>query len=217
MGLAHWPPLAVPSPTGQFTLTAPRCARLPQNVAFKLHLADADVDLRKAEHLSQVRQVFAAANSLRLPLIVHFAPRFAYGQDYVDLFLKEVMSVAPDIVVQIAHLGGDGPGLDQPEGTAAFASRVSAQHPGTHNLWFDVAGLVTRAMTEAEAQAMADTMREMGLNRILYASDGQPPNRSTDEHWTQLRQKLPLTEPELSQIAVNVAPYMQTISRSLGK
>jgi predicted TIM-barrel fold metal-dependent hydrolase len=186
-----------------------RCANFPQNRAFKLHFADADVDLRRPAHLEQVRRVFAAANALKLSLIVHFAPRFRYDQDYVELFLREVMPAAPDIPVQIAHLGGDGPGLDHPEGTLAFAAAIAADRQGTRNLWFDIAGLVTREMSATDAQAMAEAIRAIGLERILYASDGQPPNRPTHEHWTQVRRKLPLSAAELTTIGNNVAPYMR--------
>lgn len=186
-----------------------RCAQLPANRAFKLHFADSNVDLRTRDHVAAIQQFFAAANTLRMPLIIHFAPRAGdFDREYVNIFLNEIVSAAPDIPIQIAHLGGDGPGLTAPRGTQAFAEVMQAGDPRARNLYFDIAGLVTRNLSAEAAEEMAQRLREMGLGRILYASDGQGPNEPTAVHWTQTRLRLPLTESELSIVANNVAPYM---------
>ena len=52
-------------------------------------------------------------------------------------------------------------------------------------------------------------MRQIGLDKIVYGSDGQPPNHPTAQHWLQTWGKLPLSEDEFGKIAVNVAPYLQ--------
>jgi uncharacterized protein len=187
-----------------------RCSQFPESKAFKLHFGDSGVDLRNPEHLAKVRTFFKAANDLRVPIIVHFGPRFDYDRQYVETFLGEVMTLAPDIVVQIAHMGGDGPGLTSPQGTAAWAEVMQAGDPRTKNIYFDFAGLITSNMTAEQAEMMVTRMRQIGLSRILYASDGQPPNRPTAEHWMQTRRKLPLTLAELKLIAENVAPYMRS-------
>lgn len=64
-------------------------------------------------------------------------------------------------------------------------------------------------MRADQAQLMAARMREIGFDRLLYASDGQPPNAPTAEHWPQIRLKLPLTDRERRILAENVAPYMR--------
>ena len=51
---------------------------------------------------------------------------------------------------------------------------------------------------------IAARIREIGLGRILYASDAPPP-----EAWHAFRTTLPLTEAEFRTLANNVAPYMQ--------
>jgi predicted TIM-barrel fold metal-dependent hydrolase len=187
-----------------------RCSRFPEAKAFKLHFGDSGVDLKVPEHLAKVQKFFKAANDLRVPIIVHFGPRFDYDRQYVETFLSQVMTLAPDIVVQIAHMGGDGPGLTSPEGTAAWAEVMQAGDPRTRNLYFDFAGLITGNMTAEQAEMMVTRMRQIGLSRILYASDGQPPNRPTAAHWMLTRRKLPLTVAELKTIAENVAPYMRS-------
>ena len=189
-----------------------RCKQIPQVRAFKLHFGDADVDLDKPDHLAKVRRFFKAANDRRVPIIVHFSPRRDYDSAYVELFLREVMSQAPDLFVQIAHLGGDGPGLTSPRGTAAFAAVMQAGDPRMKNVYFDFAGLVAARMTPEEGAVMAATMRRIGLRRVLYASDEAPGigmNRPTLEHWVHTRRKLPLTAAELRIIARNVPPYIR--------
>jgi predicted TIM-barrel fold metal-dependent hydrolase len=186
-----------------------RCAKLPQVKAFKLHFGDADVDLNNASHLAKVRLFFKAANDHRLPIIVHLAPRRPYGAKEVEIFLSQVMSEAPDIPVQIAHLGGDGPRLDSPDATMAFARARAAKDPRTRNLYFDFAGLGGKNMDAKEAQLMAQRMREIGLDHVFYGSDGQPPNGPVAEHWLYMRSRLPLTNDELTILANNVAPSMR--------
>lgn len=51
-------------------------------------------------------------------------------------------------------------------------------------------------------------MREIGLGRLLYGSDGAVPGHGPREYWASFK-TLPLTEAELRAIASNVAPYMQ--------
>lgn len=186
-----------------------RCAKFPQAKAFKLHIADADVRLDNLEHLEKLRRFFKAANDRRVPIVVHLAPRANYGPKEVELLLSEVLSQAPDIVVQIAHLAGDGPGITSPDALEAFAKARQAGDPRTKNLYFDFAGLVTAKTSAEEAALMVTRMRQIGLEHVLHASDGAPPNAPTGEHWTHTRRKLPLTDAELRIVANNVAPYMR--------
>lgn len=61
--------------------------------------------------------------------------------------------------------------------------------------------------SEADAAFMAARMRQIGLKRLLYGSDG-PPNPPAAEAWTAQCRKLGLTPAELQTIADNVAPYI---------
>lgn len=186
-----------------------RCKSIAGMRAFKLHFADSGVDLGNADHLDKLARFFAAANRLRTPLIIHLKPRVEYGPREVETILSRLVAAAPDIPIQIAHLGGDGPGIDAPDALAAFAEARAARDPRTRRLYFDIAGLVTKDMDAAQAELMVRRMRQIGLEHVLYASDGQPPNASTAEHWMQTRLKLPLTNRELRTLANNVAPYMR--------
>ncbi len=189
-----------------------RCSRIPQVVGMKLHFGDSDFHFDDPAHIEQARRVFKAANENRMAIIVHLAPRTFYGPAEVELFLDQIASQAPDVTIQIAHLAGDGPGITSPEALEAFANARAAGDPRTRNLYFDFAGLVYQGIPAAQAELMATRMRQIGLDRILFASDASPgtdANPSADQHWTVARRRLPLTDDELRTIAANVAPYLR--------
>jgi predicted TIM-barrel fold metal-dependent hydrolase len=146
-----------------------------------------------------------------MALIVHLEPGRFYGPAEVEFFLDSLASAAPDVTIQIAHLAGNGPGLTSPEALEAFAKAREAGDPRTRNLYFDFAGLVYKGMGEHEAALMAQRMRQIGLDRILFASDASPgtsANPSAAQHWNETRRRLPLTDEELLVIARNLAPYI---------
>jgi hypothetical protein len=50
----------------------------------------------------------------------------------------ELLALAPDVTVQIAHLAGTGPGFEDPpsqEAMAVFADAIERGDPRTKNLW----------------------------------------------------------------------------------
>ena len=186
-----------------------RCAANPHFRGLKLHFGGSGVSLKNPEHVEKVRRVFEAANKLRLAIVVHVRADATYGSDDAKVLLNHILPAAPDIPVQIAHLwgGGDysGPALD------VYADAVSAGDPQTRNLYFDVAELARVAGGSDEIlQAAAMRIRKIGLDRILYGSDGPyfgnvPPRQA----WRAFRTDLPLTDEEFRIIANNVAPYLR--------
>lgn len=189
-----------------------RCAPLPGVIGMKLNFGDSGVDFHDAEHVEKVRNVFRAANQNRMAVIVHLEPGMWYGPAEVEIFLDRIASAAPGVTIHIAHLAGNGPGITSPEALEAFARLREAGDPRTANLWFDFAGLVHAELSATAAELMVTRMRQIGLDRILYASDSSPgttANPSTHQHWTATRRNLPLTDEELSVVASNIAPYLR--------
>jgi uncharacterized protein len=189
-----------------------RCAKTLKAKAMKLNFGDSGVSFDNPEHMEKVARFFKTADGNRIAIIVHLEPGRFYGPAEVKLFLERIVSAAPNIPIQIAHLAGNGPGITSPEALAAFAEARAAKDSRTQNLYFDFAGLVDKKMTAEEARIMVERMRQIGLDHVLYASDSSPSvagNLSTDEHWTLVRRKLPLTDAELRTIAGNVAPYLR--------
>ena len=133
-------------------------------------------------------------------MIIHVRPGDKYGREEADVFLHQFVASAPDVPIQVAHLWGggsfSGPAL------AVYADAVSKGDPATRKLYFDISGAWSYGKPEDMAE-IATRIRQIGLGRILYASDGPPA-----EAWDAFRKKVPLTDKEFRAIAQNVAPYM---------
>ena len=186
-----------------------RCASDRRFKGVKLHFGTSAVDLKNPEHLGKVRQVFQAANQHRLAIIVHVRADQTYGREHAEILLNQLVAAAPDIPVQIAHLWGGENFSDAALG--GYADAVSAGHPATKNLYFDLADAALVAGGSKETlETIATRIRQIGPRRILYGSDaamaGHPAPR---EAWAAFRTELPLTAEELGIIANNVAPYLR--------
>jgi uncharacterized protein len=191
-----------------------RCARIPElRRGVKLHFGNAVVDYHSPQHVEQLRRVFRAANDARMAIVVHMRSsttyRLPYGRDEARVFLNDVLPAAHDIPVQIAHLAGAGgysdPAID--EALSVFGDAIARNDARTRQLWFDVSGVVRPAMTEQQAMLIAKRIRELGIQRILYGTDGLGID-SARQGWAAFS-KLPLTAAECLTVANNVAPYMR--------
>ena len=78
----------------------------------KLHFGISGLELDNPEHVKQLRRVFSAANHHRMAIVVHLHPSVTrkrpYGAREARVFLDQVLPVASDVTVQIAHLAGAG-------------------------------------------------------------------------------------------------------------
>lgn len=189
-----------------------RCAENRTFKGLKLHFAASAVDLKNKHHVKRVRRIFEAANAHRLAIIVHVRGDRTYGREHAEIFLTQLLPAAPDTPVQIAHLwGGDGFSEGALTALIVYADAVSAQHRATANLYFDVTqlALILRGRKEP-LQRMATLIRQIGVRRILYGSDGPMfGNVQPSEAWGEFRREMPLTGEEFSIIANNIGPYVR--------
>lgn len=182
------------------------CSTKSEFRGLKLHFGNSGVDLLNPEHTEKVRRVFVAANRLGFPILAHLAASPAYGRRHSEIFLNQLVPTASDVPVIIAHLWGGAGYVD--EALGVYADAISAGHPVTRNLYFDVAQIsLVEGNNDANLQKMAARMRQIGFDRLLYGSDGaigsgQPPERV----WADFRVKMPLTDEEFRIIARNVLP-----------
>jgi predicted TIM-barrel fold metal-dependent hydrolase len=189
-----------------------RCAGELRMKGVKLHFRNSQVNVLNAEHLEKVRRVFQTANERGLAIVVHTNVN-PYGRQQAEVFLKELLPAAPDVVVQIAHLWGGNQFV--PSALTVFADAVAAGDPRTKNMYFDLTEIeAAAAITSNPSQTMqeiAGFIRRIGLKRILYGSDAAATSDAppTSLRWARLRGKLPLTNEELRIVANNVAPYMR--------
>lgn len=187
-----------------------RCMRSSRFRGVKLHLGSSGVNLSNADHVARVRSVFALANRLRAPVVVHTRTyEGPYGAEQVPILIDQLFAAAPDVPITVAHLWG-GEGFSQPV-LDAFKTAVAAKRPGARNLYFDISDAALVAEGDAAmAKAIADAMRSIGLERMLYGSDAVGPGHpAPKEAWEAVVRGLPLEQAELAIIAGNVAPYLR--------
>lgn len=187
-----------------------RCTRTAGFTGLKLHFTSSFVDLRNAEHVARLRQVFSAANARRFPIAVHMRTLDnAYGRVDAEVFLRELLPQTPDIPVHIAHLagwGGFGPETDQALGV--FAGAIAASDPRVANVYFDLTAVAHSGMPDSVKNVIVGRLRQVGVQRLLFGLDLTQTAAQARERWEVITQ-LPLNPAELRAIATNVAPYLR--------
>jgi predicted TIM-barrel fold metal-dependent hydrolase len=189
-----------------------RCAKNPNlSRGLKLHFGNSFVEYHNPQHLEQVKRVFSAANGYGMAIVVHMRANTSQpmGRAEALVFLNELLPAAPDVTVQIAHLGGAG-GVERTifdEVLGVFVDAIAKGDPRTKNLWFDVTSVAVD-LTPANAAGIVGRIRQLGVQRILFGSDAPAPNNVPRLTWAAFR-KLPLTDAEFRTIENNVAPYVR--------
>lgn len=197
-----------------------RCDSLPAITGLKLHLANSDVDLHDARHVERLRRVFGTANDLGMPLVVHLQTRReGFGRAEADTFIDEVLPAAPDVPVQVAHLGGNS-GYDPATHGAvqAFLAAFEDHPERTDRVYFDLAAVPLpismagddsariAAWKEVNAR-IAEAVRKIGPDRIVYGTDW--PAVSVPRYLAGVRESLPLEAARLRNLLDDAAPYLE--------
>jgi predicted TIM-barrel fold metal-dependent hydrolase len=155
-----------------------RCARDPVlKRALKMHFGNSDVRTDSARQLEQLKRVFRAANDHRMAIVVHMHANInnarPYGAEQARVFLEQLLSLASDVPVQIAHLAGAG-GADNPKADSAltvFIDVIARNDARMKNVWFDVTSVIDSRITPTNAQKVADQIHRLGASRLLYGTD----------------------------------------------
>ena len=204
------------------------CGQDDRVTGLKLHLANSDLSLRDDAHIEALGRVFEEANRHGLAILIHMRTRATdYGRGDVSAFVDRILSRAPDVPVQIAHMAGWG-GYDDAT-DAALGEFVRAFSDGrirtevTFGLGATVfqpaaAGADTALMrrTEEANIRLAARVQELGPERVVYATDwpSWPPVADPAEGITRnvslVRAALPLDEPTLDRIMSNVSSFFTT-------
>jgi predicted TIM-barrel fold metal-dependent hydrolase len=197
-----------------------RCADDPGLVGLKLHFANSDVDLRDPVHVALVASVFKAAGDNDLPILVHMRTRAPdYGARDVEVFIDEVLSEAPTLPVQIAHMAGWG-GYDQAtdEALVAFIEAFRSGALDRDLYTFDLAAVVVppgraepdtarvREVTEAN-ETLSGRILELGPDRVLFATDWDV--LPIGGYAEAVRKTLTLNDAEIADIMDNVGPFFR--------
>lgn len=186
-----------------------RCARGGKFKGLKLHLQMSEVDLGNPGDVQKARRIFAEANKLRFPILLHAQTKDGYDGKAAQTILNELIAAAPEVPVVIAHLWGGGPFASEP--LAVYADAIASGKPRLKNLYFDVAEAALVAGGRPEVvQAIAQAIRRIGPDRILFGSDAVgpttlPPAKAA----AQFRKDVPLTAAEFADIADNLPSFME--------
>lgn len=189
-----------------------RCTKNPNFKGLKMHIGNSRIDVLNPEHIEKLRTVFRAANEKRFPVIIHLWTSAGnnYGRAHAEAFLNQVLPVAPNIPIQIAHMAATGPGYSSDDAFEVYANAAERGDPRMKNVYVDVASDVIRNTPPETLELVAKRLRQFGLRHVLFASDRSPGfgNESPKDAWESFR-LLPLTEKEFRTVAENVAPYMR--------
>lgn len=193
-----------------------RCSKDPNlRRGIKLHFGSSDVQTEIPAHFEKLKKVFQAANSQRMAIVVHMRASISkkrpYGPEQARAFL-ELLSFAPDVPVQVAHLASSGPGYMDPAAHSVIevlAEAFAKKDSRTRKLWFDVASNAHPVNSAEASELMVKFIRQIGVKRILFGSDAATgTNLQPRESWEAFRQ-LKLSKEEIKTIAGNVAPYFR--------
>lgn len=194
-----------------------RCSRNPYlKAGLKLHFGNSDVDLDNPEHVKKLRQVFRSADRHGMAIVVHMHANVdhhrPYGKTEAEIFLTQVLPAAPHSIVQIAHLAGSG-GYDDPATDAAlsvFLNAIARHDVRVSHVYFDISGVAGLGKWERKKEQIALRIRQVGVHRILFGSDGAWTAFTPLKAMAAYRQ-LPLTTEEFRTIDRNLPPYMAPI------
>jgi predicted TIM-barrel fold metal-dependent hydrolase len=215
------------NPVRPYALAAiEHCASIGLKGGLKLHLANAKFHFDDPGQVRQLREVFAAADRLHIPILIHLRAGEAWhGRHNVQVFMNQILPSAPHVPVQVAHLGGWG-GYDRPtdDTLSAFAEGCEEHPDRCRQLYFDISAVV---LSPAYAKAapgsddrllwdeqkdfgdgperLATNLRRIGLSRILFGTDW--PAVTASDYIDTLCHSLRLAPAEVKEILSNVAPY----------
>jgi predicted TIM-barrel fold metal-dependent hydrolase len=147
-----------------------------------------------------------------MPIVVHIDSPGGRIQEKAKAFVNQVLPVALDIPIQIAHLGGSGPNYDGEETLKVFVDAITSGDSRMKNIYFEVSSEITKETPQATLELVAKRIRQLGLQHVVYGSDraGTRDDRSKSGNWDWAAfLRLPLTQKEFKTIAENVAPYIR--------
>lgn len=201
-----------------------RCGADARLSGLKLHLANSDLDLRNPDHISALEAVFRALERMEMPATVHLRTRHPeYGAHDVDLFIAEVLQPHPGVTVQIAHAAGWGGYDDATHGAlGAFGAALSDGRLSRNRITFDLGAVIFQPEAAGDDTAMADKVRaanqdlatrirEIGVDRFVYATDWpswppvQDPAQGIAANVRLIRNVLPLGPEEMARLLSNRA------------
>lgn len=196
------------------------CTETPACTGMKVQLANSDVDFHDTGDVRGLRSFFSLLEERELPVIIHLQTRRPdFGTDEVNVFVDEVLPAAPNIPVQIAHMGGNSRFDSATVRSFDALVRAIRDHPQRmDDVFFDM-GLVPfppqRAQGDTDRQKIyrrwnrrfAEAVRTVGPDRVVFATDY--PEARPGLYAERLRESLPLADSTITDLYDDRAPYLR--------
>jgi predicted TIM-barrel fold metal-dependent hydrolase len=182
-----------------------RCHRELRLDGIKLHGNASQIYLTVPEHLAKVRTIFHYAAENNLPVLLHFDNSHRkFGERDVMLLADSILAPLPPMKLQIAHFGTSG-GFNNTTRSVidSFLGLFQRRHAITkHDIVFDISAVAldkdgdgVAKLTAREFESLAQYVRKLGLERIVFATDY--PLYTSVEYLKVLKARLKLNEAEL--------------------
>lgn len=147
-----------------------RCAQRLGLKGLHLHFENSDIDLRSSAQIRKLATVFGFLEALQFPVLIHTRTREPdYGSIDIKLFIDKVLSEAPSIDMQIAHLAGSG-GYDDgaDRAMAQFTEAFIDGRLEPSNFQFDLAGVIVAPNSALSSQSQSQSQKTlMNQNKQL--------------------------------------------------
>jgi len=133
-----------------------------------------------------------------------------YGAQEANIFLNQVLPKAPHVIIQIAHLAGPG-GFDPQSDKAlqVFIDAINRHDPRVKLVYFDISGVAGVGDWREHKDLIVERIRQIGVDKILWGSDGAFGGGMTPQEALAAFRELPLTVNEVKMILSSVAPYLR--------
>ncbi|MDR9364217.1 MAG: amidohydrolase family protein [Balneolaceae bacterium] len=203
-----------------------RCSKLPQVAGLKLHLANSDVDLRKKDHVQKLSTIFQLTEKLDIAIVIYlFTRNQDYGKMDASIFVNKVLDNAPNLNVQIAHLGGAGAFNETTSEIIKYFDRASSEKPNIldEDVLFDISATVSNpeaALTRGDTsrtmdirennKTLAQKLELLDSNRLLFGTDWIALSRKPADY-SALLKSMPIQSSMLEEIFKNEAPYFKRV------
>ncbi len=192
-----------------------RCAERSPDSGLKLHFNASQVYLTEPSHLAAVKPIFQQAAEKKLPILLHFDnshPKF--GEPDVKLLVDSILHDLPALKISIAHFGTSGGFNEKTKRVLnAFVDLYEIKRiPSRHQLFFDISAVAldkdsdgVPKLSEKEFEELNAYIHQLGVEKIIFGTDY--PLYTTEAYHAILKNKLDLTEEELSVVQQNTLLY----------
>ena len=160
-----------------------RCTRDGRMRGLKLHFTESRVDLQNAQHIEAVRRIFVAANSRRLPIVVHVGadPTHAAAETRKRFSSR---SLSPHPTSRCSSHTCGAVSCSRMKRSRSMRKLSLTKDPRTKNLYFDVAEVALMAERAAMLRMMCVRPSQRASARL--ARTGSCSARTTTSHRARL-------------------------------